>query len=145
MYFLGIFSKLKEFDYAKKVFKNGENMLLSLIATVVSNGVLSLDELPGTVTNSREFVLSGAICLKDEFPVDSVDAFIRWKSLFTELRAVLIQVGLRNAYRSAFLSLEKYATQDPTLKNEPPIKKFKAIESQLLQKFIVPVDRKSVV
>ena len=139
LYFLGIFSKLKEFDYAKKVFKNGENMLLSLIATVVSNGVLSLDELPGTVTNSQEFVLSGAICLKDEFPVDSVDAFIRWKSLFTELRAVLIQVGLRNAYRSAFLSLEKYATQDPTLKNEPPIKEFKAIESQLLQKCIVPV------
>ena len=114
-------------------------MLLSLIATLVKNGVLSLDELPGTVTNFREFVLSGALSLKEKFIVASVDAIVRWKSFFTELRAIFIQVGLRHAYQSAFLLLEKHATEDPPSKIAQPLEQFKAIECQLLQSSIVQV------
>ena len=142
MYFFcltGIFVKLNKLDYARRMFESGENMLLSLIATVTSNGVLSLDQLPFAVTNGREFVLSGAIWLKDRFPEVAADAFIRWKSFFTELRALLIQLGLGNAYRAAFLSLEGLALEGKSHQKLQVLEEFKVAEGQVLQKFILPV------
>ena len=138
-FFTGIFAKLNKYDYAHRMFESGENMLLSLIATVTSKHVLSLDQLPSAVTNGRQFVLSGAIWLKDKFPEVAADAFIRWKSFFTELRALLIQLGLGNAYRAAFLSLERLALEGTSHQKFQALEEFKVAEGQVLQKFILPV------
>ena len=86
-------------------------MALSLLATLLEGNILSLDELPSSITNCRKLALSGAIWLKDHFPKDAADVFIRWKSLFTELRATLIRLGLRNCYREAFQAIETHATK----------------------------------
>lgn len=86
-------------------------MALSLLATLLEGNILSLDELPSSITNCRKLALSGAIWLKDHFPKDAADVFIRWKSLFTELRATLIRLGLRNCYREAFQVIETHATK----------------------------------
>ena len=139
LYLTGIFAKLNKFDYAQRMFTNGENMLLSLIATVASKRVLTLDQLPSAVTNGRQFVLSGAIWLKGEFPEVAADAFIRWKSFFTELRAILIQLGLGNAYRAAFLSLERLAPEGTSHQKLQALEEFKVAEGQVLQRFILPV------
>lgn len=86
-------------------------MALSLLAPLLEGNILSLDELPSSITNCRKLALSGAIWLKDHFPKDAADVFIRWKSLFTELRATLIRLGLRNCYREAFQAIETHATK----------------------------------
>ena len=84
-------------------------MVLSLLATLLEGNILSLDELPSSITNCRKLALSGALWLKDHFPKDAADVFIRWKSLFTELRATLIRLGLRDCYREAFQAIETHA------------------------------------
>ena len=84
-------------------------MALSLLATLLEGNILSLDELPSSITNCRKLALSGALWLKDHFPKDAADVFIRWKSLFTELRATLIRLGLRDCYREAFQAIETHA------------------------------------
>ena len=126
-------------DHAKKVFQNGENMLFSLIASVLEKKVLTLEQLPATVTNGRAFALSGAIWLKEHFPVIAADVFIRWKSLFTELRAILIQLGLRDAYMNAFLAIESHGSDHSSHSKLQALKEFKAVESQLIESSILPV------
>lgn len=86
--------------------------MLSLMATMMKNDILSLDELPAFITNCRKFALSGAIWLKDHFPKDAANVFIHWKSFFTELRAILIQLGLHNCYREAFEMVENYLSKE---------------------------------
>ncbi len=117
-------------------------MALSLLATVIERNVLSLNELPASVTNCRQFALSGAIFLKDHFPEAAADVFIRWKSFFTELRAVLIQLGLRDNYRAAFQAIESQAMGSGDGDDESDIlKAFQAHESQLHQKYVLSTIR----
>jgi len=114
-------------------------MVLSLLATVLEGNVLSLDQLPSSINNCRQLVLSGAFSLKDAFPVESADAFIRWKSLFTELRTVLIRLGLGNCFRNAFKSIELNATKGDNAKKEQVQSSFRASEKQFFQQFSLPV------
>ena len=104
----GILAKLGQHDQALSVFHSGESIALSLLATLLEGNILSLDELPSSITNCRKLALSGALWLKDHFPKDAADVFIRWKSLFTELRATLIRLGLRDCYREAFQAIETH-------------------------------------
>lgn len=127
-------------DQALRVFHSGESMVLSLLATVIERNVLSLDELPASITNCRQFVLSGAIWLKDHFPEAAADVFIRWKSFFTELRAILIQLGLRDTYRAAFQAIETKAMGGDESESDI-LKTFKAHESKLQQKYILSTIR----
>lgn len=138
--FSGIFAKMGNHDQALQVFHSGESMALSLLATVIERNVLSLDELPASITNCRQFILSGAIWLKDHFPEAAADAFIRWKSFFTELRAILIQLGLRDTYRAAFQAIESKAMGGDESESDI-LKTFKADERKLQQKYILSTIR----
>jgi len=112
-------------------------MALSLLATLLEGNILSLDELPSSITNCRKLALSGAIWLKDHFPKDAADVFIRWKSLFTELRATLIRLGLRNCYREAFQAIETHATKgDECERQRHQVQSaFQAKEKKFFQEF----------
>ena len=112
-------------------------MALSLLATLLEGNILSLDELPSSITNCRKLALSGAIWLKDHFPKDAADVFIRWKSLFTELRATLIRLGLRDCYREAFQAIEAHATNvDEGERQKQQVQSaFKAKEKKFFQEF----------
>ena len=110
-------------------------MALSLLATLLEGNILSLDELPSSITNCRKLALSGAIWLKDHFPKDAADVFIRWKSLFTELRATLIRLGLRDCYREAFQVIESHAARGDEGERHRVQSAFQAKERQLFQEF----------
>ena len=110
-------------------------MALSLLATILEDNILSLDELPASITNCRKLALSGAIWLKDHFPKDAVDVFIRWKSLFTELRATLIRLGLRDCYRKAFQAIESYASKGDGSERHQVQSAFRAQERQFFHKY----------
>lgn len=116
-------------------------MALSLLATLLEGNILSLDELPSSITNCRKLALSGAIWLKDHFPKDAADVFIRWKSLFTELRATLIRLGLRNCYREAFQAIETHATKgDEGGRQRHQVQSaFQAKEKKFFQEFSLSV------
>ena len=133
--------KLGQHDQARRVFHSGESMALSLIATLMEGNVLSLDELPASISNLRKLALSGAIWLKDHFPKDAADVFIHWKSLFTELRAVLIRLGLRDSYRDAFQTIEKHASEGNRDEIPQVLSTFRLQEGQFLQKFSLPTIR----
>ena len=132
---LGILTKLGKHDHALGVFNSGESMALSLLATVLEGNILSLDELPSTITNCRKFALSGALCLKDHFPKDAADVFIRWKSLFTELRATLIRLGLRDCYRETFQAIEHHAIKGDVSERHEVRSKFQAQERHFFHQF----------
>ena len=112
-------------------------MAFSLLATLLESSILSLDELPSSITNCRKLALSGAIWLKDHFPKDAADVFIRWKSLFTELRATLIRLGLRDCYREAFQAIESHAAKgdEEEIQRHQVQSVFQAEERKFLQKF----------
>jgi tetratricopeptide (TPR) repeat protein len=139
LYLTGIFMRIQNQEMAQNVFSNGENMLLSLIATVLVKNKVSLDELPATVTNGRQFALSAALALRNVSTTITADAIIRWKSFFTELRAVLIQLGLRNGYKQAFESLENCIKPQESYSKVKVLTEFKQIESKLLESAILPV------
>lgn len=114
-------------------------MALSLLATLVEGDVLSLDELPASVTNVRKFALAGAIWLKDHFPKEAADVFIRWKSFFTELRAVLIRLGLRDSYREAFHAIEGHASKgEPEGEKFPVLNAFQTKERKFFRQYALP-------
>ena len=126
-------------DQALHTFHSGESMTLSLLATVLERNTLSLDQLPSSSSICRQLVLSGAIWLKDDFPNDAADAFIRWKSFFTELRAILIRLGLRDCYREAFKSVETIASKGDGTERQQVQKSFQVTERQFFQKFSLSV------
>lgn len=131
----GILAKLGNYDQALSVFHSGESMTLSLLATILERNILSLDDLPSSINNCRQLTLSGALCLKDHFPKVAADVFIRWKSLFTELRATLIRLGLRDCYREAFQAIEHHAVKgDESERNKVHVE-FQAQESHFFRKF----------
>ncbi len=114
-------------------------MLLSLLATVVEKKTLSLEELPASVTNGRQFALSGALALREVAPTIAADAIIRWKSFFTELRAFLVQLGLGDAYKEAFRSLEECAKPQENVSKMEVLGNFKRTEGKLLESVILPI------
>lgn len=136
---LGILAKLGSDDQALSVFHSGESMALSLISTNLQRNVLSLDELPAAITVCRKLALSGAIWLKNSYPEEAANVFIHWKSMFTELRAILIRLGLRDSYREAFHAIEMngYITDESERCRVQG--NFQAHERQFLQKFSLAI------
>ena len=132
--FSGILAKLNNHNQALSVLHNGENMMLSLMATMMKNDILSLDELPVFITNWRKFAMSGAIWLKDHFSKDAASVFAHWKSFFTELRAILIQLGLRDCYREALRAVENYQSKQDGGEKHQVHSKFQGQERLFFQK-----------
>jgi hypothetical protein len=116
-------------------------MALALIATLMEGSVVSLDELPSSITNLRKLALSGAIWLKDHSPRDAADVFLHWKSLFTELRSILIRLGLGYSYREAFQAIEMHASKGITKEIPQVLSTFQLQERQFLQKYSLPTIR----
>jgi len=114
-------------------------MVLSLLATVLERNTLSLDQLPSSISNCRKLALSGAICLKDEFPNEAVDAIIRWKSFFSEFRSILIRLGLGECYRDAFKAVESVVMKGDGSDRQEVYKSFRASESQCFRKYSLSV------
>ena len=110
-------------------------MALSLLATILENNVLSLDDLPPSIANCRKLALSGAIWLKEHSPKHAADVFIRWKSFFTELRATLIHLGLRDCYREAFQAIQDHVSKGDESVRQQIQSDFHTQERQFLQKF----------
>ena len=113
-------------------------MALSLLATILEGNILSLDELPSSITNCRKLALSGALWLKVHFPKDAANVFIRWKSLFTELRSTLISLGLGDCYREAFQTIEEKASKGDESVRHQVRSKFLEQERQFFCKFSLP-------
>ena len=135
----GIFSKLGDVDQGLRIFHSGESMVLSLLATVLERNTLSLDQLPSSISNCRKLALSGAMCLKDKFPNEAADAFIRWKSFFSEFRSILIRLGLGECYRDAFKAVETFVSKGEGSDKQQAFKSFRASESQCFRKYSLSV------
>lgn len=136
--FLGILAKLGSYDQALSVFHRGESMALSLIATNLVRNVLSLDELPAAITVCRKLALSCTMWLKNSYPEEAANVLFHWKSMYTELRAILIRLGLRDSYSEAFHAIEKNAHSGKTETCHVQ-SKFQECERKYLQKFSLAI------
>lgn len=102
--------KLEDYDRALEVFHKGRMTGLSLLSGLIRSAAATLDEISSAVADLRHFILCAASFLKDRFPELSINTFIQWKNLFSEIHSILIRLGLRANNRVLFQVL-----RDPLL------------------------------
>ena len=90
--------KLSDFEQARQALLTGEQIVLALIGLQLQQGTLLLNEASSTIATLRQQVLMSAILMKELDIMLVSDLMIRWKNLFSEFKAVVIMMGLRNAY-----------------------------------------------
>ena len=98
----GIFVKLNDTEKASEIYAKGFSKAVSILWDLVENGLATVDEIHTAVGSLRHFALCGASFLIDSKPNLAYDAFLKWKSLYSEAFSVLIRLGLRANNRVLF-------------------------------------------
>ena len=104
-FYTEIFMKLSDFEQARQALLTGEQIVLALVGLQLQQGTLLLNEASSTIATLRQQVLMSAILMKELDIMLVSDLMIRWKSLFSEFKAVVIMMGLRNAYSTTVKEL----------------------------------------
>ena len=119
-------------DEAMKAFTWGEQAFFQVLGHMLSSHTLRLDQCPATLAPMRQSVLSEALILND--PVLFADVILRWKCLFKELRAQLINCNVSNGFGDFFQWYIKQETS--TVSNsdtQMALHKQLQVEEELLQ------------
>ena len=97
-----IFIKLGDVEKGLKVYEKGFSFATSIIMNLVENNIITLEEVATVITSLRHFALCGASFLSKSHPKAACDAFIKWKSLYSEAYSILLRLGLRANNRALF-------------------------------------------
>ena len=98
--------KLQKAQMSLEAFKFGEQSLFAVFALQAKSGIWSLEDTPAMITTSRNDVFLTALSLQKLDSSLLPGVLIRWKSLYSEFRTLLMHFGLKNHYSEAFLSID---------------------------------------
>lgn len=101
IYFLELFLKLKSHTLAIESFKKGEKAFFDVLGRLLEKNALKIDQCSTTIAVMRQHVFDNVRKLSEDTILYSDVAF-RWKGLFTQIRALFINFGLRGIFSEFF-------------------------------------------
>lgn len=120
----------------------GEQAYVKSLMYLIFNETISLDEATYMITTARQDILLVALLLYNTYPdlyaKHLVDVSIRWKGLYSELRACLTQLGHGENCRKTFLEINKVASSgnhDDVFYDM--VQQYKRKEREVLRKYFV--------
>ena len=120
----------------------GEQAYVKSLMYLIFNETINLDEATYMITTARQDILLVALLLYNTYPdlysKHLVDVSIRWKGLYSELRACLTQLGHGENCRKIFLEINKVASSgnhDDVFYDM--VQQYKRKEREVLRKYFV--------
>ena len=95
-------------EYAKLALKESESFYTTVIATLLDNKLLSIDDAAECFFHPQTMMLCNAHFLAGSDDSLVTDVFIRWKCLATELYALLARLGLSKSLMNTFNKLQAF-------------------------------------
>jgi len=106
IFFLGTLIKAGRPERAAEIFKLGEQVFSMILQTQILSESFTLDTAPDVFIIMQSIALT---CAKTFLGVNNkllADAIIKWKCLFSQLRALLMQFGMGAKYLATFKAIQ---------------------------------------
>ena len=103
---IGALVEAGEVEKAQEVFLLGESVFRRLLKAQVANKSFNLDQAPELLSIMQTMIFTGMkpFCNTDNDLV--ADSIIRWKCIFSEFRALLMQLGVGSHYLETFRTIQ---------------------------------------
>ena len=105
---------LDEVDKAAEVLQQSEQFYFHIITTQMKDGLWSVDDTPRLLFHPMMMIFANALLLVGKRDALVANAVIRWKSLPSELRALLIRQGVGKSFLNTFQSINSAKMTSPT-------------------------------